>query len=272
MALGFSEMERVLMEQLRLYHHPVAITWLFSDEAVKEFKAAAPHIVPVKPLTFCQWELATRMQGRTVLGTRETLACSSARITFGWQEIDAKEISSHLKYCDDAEQAERFLRAKPRLPEGLKAVGVSPLGKAKMRPDVVHFYCDNIQSYHLSVDYMAATNTHPLRPMVCVSSAACGGAVFCWNEKTFNLCPACVGGYNSGKTERGEVNAFVPGEHIELVVNRLLERVKRSGGSGFSRAGDAFPGGDICKNCPLIIFKEGEAGDGVCSSCHAKNI
>jgi uncharacterized protein (DUF169 family) len=257
MSFTYAEMEKILMHELRLYHHPVAVTWLTTDKDVEEFKSRHECVAPVKPLTFCQWELAARMQNRTVLAFREQLDCSNAQISFGYKENDEKEYKTQLKYCLDIAQAERFQLSKPRLPLGsLKAVGVGPLGKAAMPPHVVHFYCDNMQSYHLAVDYMAATDTHPLRPQMTMSSAACGGCVYAWQEKTFNCCPACSGSYNAGKTERGEVNVFIPGEHIEAVVKRLAQRVEKSGSSAITRPGDAFPGSDICKNCPLIVFKK----------------
>lgn len=41
-------------------------------------------------------------------------------------------------------------------------------------------------------------------------------------------CLPSSGSYNAGKTERGEINFILPG--------------------------DGFPGADICKNCPLILF------------------
>ncbi len=264
MALSYKRMEEVLMQELRLYHYPIAVTFLQSDAAVEEFKRTTPHVVPVKPITYCQWEIAARMKKQTVLADKDLLGCSNAQVSFGWREIDEKEVKTQLKYCRDLAQAERFLRSKPRLPLGfVKAVAVGPLGDAVMPPDVVHFYCDNLQSYHLAIDYMAATDTHPLRPMVTMSSSACGGTVFSYLEKTFNLCPSCSGSYNAGKTERGEVNAFIPGFQIEAVVERLLERLAATGGASITRPGDPFPGADICKNCPLIVFKNGEP----CAGC-----
>jgi len=249
-------MEKILRDELRLYHHPVAVTWLFTDKEVEDFKTRHDCVVPVKPTTFCQWEIAARMQNKTVLASKEQLGCSNALVSFGFKENDDKEFKSQSKYCKDLAQAERFQSSKPQLPLGaVKAIGVGPLGKAARIPHVVHFYCDNMQSYHLAVDYMAATDTHPLRPQITMSSSACGGNVFAWQQKTFNACPSCSGSYNSGKTERGEVNVFIPGEHIEAVVNRLLQRIEQSGSSAITRPGDSFPGSDICKNCPLIIFK-----------------
>lgn len=266
MSLTFREMETILMEQLRLYHHPVAVTWLFTDEDVEKFRSCTPHVLPATPLTFCQWEVASRMQGKTVLGTVDTLACTNAQVSFGWREIDEREIKTQVKYCVDEAQAERFLRSKPCLPmHSVKAVATGPLGEAVMQPHVIHFYCDSIQAYHLAVDYMAATDTHPLRPQITMSSSACGGSVFCWQQKTFNHSPPCSGSYNAGKTERGETYVFIPGDQLEAVVKRLLQRIEKSGSSSITRPGDYFPGGDVCKNCPLIIFKKGESP--ACAAC-----
>lgn len=133
---------------------------------------------------------------------------------------------------------------------------MAPLCDAKMPPSTVHFYCDNMQSYHLAVDWMAATDIHPLRANITISSSACGGNVYSYLEKHANVLPACSGSYNAGKTERGEVNVMIPGEHILMTVERLLERKRASGSSSITRPGDPFPGADICKNCPLIIFKK----------------
>ena len=144
-------------------------------------------------------------------------------------------------------------------------MAVGPLGQAVLEPSVVHFYCDSLQSYHLAVDYMAATDTHPLRPMLMMSSSACGGSAFSHLERAFNFCPPCSGSYNAGKTERGEVNVFIPGSQIGAVVGRLLARIEKHGTSAITRPGDCFPGGDICKNCPLIVFKKADGA--ACQDC-----
>ncbi|MCR5260095.1 MAG: DUF169 domain-containing protein [Desulfovibrio sp.] len=258
MALSYREMDETLMRELRLYHHPVAVRFLFSDEEVEEFKAKAPaYCTPLKPQTFCQWEVGARMRGKTVLGTVDKLFCTNAQCSFGWHDIDEGEVKSQLKYCLNAEQAERFLRSKPRLDkDSCRAVAVSPLGDAVLDPHVVHFYCDSLQAYHLACDYMAATDTHPLRTQILMSSSACGGCVWSWKEQTFNQCPPCSGSYNAGKTERGETNVFIPGSQIGKVVERLLSRISAAGSSSITKPGDPFPGGDICKNCPLVLFKD----------------
>ena len=262
MTENYAHMEALLMRELKLYHNPVAVTWLCSDAEVEAFRNDNDHVVPVKPLTFCQWEIAARMENTTVLGTPDKLACTNAQVSFGWREIDANEIKSQLKYCTDFAQAERFLRSKPSMPPGsLKAIAVGPLGKARQQPHVVHFCCDNLQAYALACDYMAATDTHPLRPQLLMSSAACGGTVFAWQEKTFNYSTACSGSYNAGKVERGECYVFIPGEHIGAVARRLESRISDHGASAITRPGDPFPGRDVCKNCPLIVFTRGKADD-----------
>ncbi len=265
-----AQMETLLMEGLRLYHHPIAVHFLRTEEDVKKYAADNEYTVAIKPMTFCQWEIAARMANQNVLAFAKDLGCSNAHVSFGWKEIDDAEIKSHSKYCVDLEQAARFVHSKPRVEMGfMKAIAVGPLGKAKTTPDVVHFYCDNMQSYHLAGDYASGNDEHPLRPAVTINSSACGGSVFCFKEDTFNMCPACSGSYNAGKTERGEVNVFIPGTKLQKMVQRMKSRMDANNGSAsITRPGDAFPGSDICKNCPLIIFKKG-SGD-PCASCENK--
>ncbi len=251
----YKEMQKVLMDELRLMHYPISVKYFFDEKELEEFKDKVSFYVPTHPLTFCQFEIAPRMKGQTVLCTKETLGCSNAAYVFGWKPYDEGEVKSHLKYAKDIEQAARFVKSKPRLPEGtLKAVAVSPLGDSYFAPDVVHFYCDNMQAYHLSVDYMAAMDVHPLRSSATMNSAACGGCVHSYVEKTANIIPACSGSYNAGKTERGEINVMIPGAHIEATVQRLTDRIKNLGSASITRPGDLFPGADICKNCPLIVY------------------
>ncbi|MDK2954534.1 MAG: hypothetical protein PWQ57_30 [Desulfovibrionales bacterium] len=256
--LTYQEMQHVLMDELRLMHYPVAVKYIFKDEDLAAFEEKCPEFYkPVKKMTFCQWEIAARMKGQTVLADRDGLGCSNAEFVFGWKPLDENEIKSHAKYTRNLEQAERFVKTKPRLPEGaLKAVAVSPLADAVLPPDSVHFYCDNMQAYHLVVDYMAALDVHPLRTNITMNSSACAGNVFSYLERQANLCTACSGSYNAGKTERGEINVFIPGDQIGDVVARLLERKELYGTGSITRPGDNFPGADVCKNCPLIVFKK----------------
>ena len=49
----------------------------------------------------------------------------------------------------------KFVRAKKRLPEGLRAFAAAPLNKAPFEPDVVHGVYDVLQAYHLGNDWCA---------------------------------------------------------------------------------------------------------------------
>lgn len=250
MSLSYREIEDVLMQGLRLYHYPIAVTFFPTDEEVSYFKQVTRHVVPAKPLTFCQWEIAARMEGKTVVAEKKRLGCCPAKISFGWEDIGEDDINSLTDAYTDFEAAKMIMNSKPRLPrDSIKAISVGPLGKAVIPPQVIHLYCDNMQSHSLAVAYMKAMKIHPLRPMVCESSSACGGSVFCHQEQTFNLSPCCKGSYNSGKTERGEVNVFIPATHLESTVNCLVDTV-------LNNEEETFPGPDICKNCALITFHE----------------
>jgi hypothetical protein len=65
----------------------------------------------------------------------------------------------------------------------------------------------------------------------------------------------CSGSYTSGKTERGEVNVAVPGDQIEAVAKRMLERTVRNRGVSFLRKREPYPGFDVCGGCPMLVFK-----------------
>ncbi|RLI77932.1 hypothetical protein DRP05_08775 [Archaeoglobales archaeon] len=253
----YAEMEDILMRRLKLVHYPIAVKFVFSEDELEEFKENAEYHMTGHPITYCQYQTGARMKGLTILGIRERMGCSNAAYVFGWKSYDESEIRSHMKYVRSREQAEKFIKTKPRLPEGkLLAFIVSPLSKTYFEPDVVHFYCDNLQSYHLADDYMAALDVHPLQFNLTMNSAVCGGDVWVYLNKTINVIPACSGSYTAGKTERGEVNVIIPGEHIGKVVDRLVERIEQKGGSSIAVVGDDFPGADICKNCPLIVFRK----------------
>ena len=257
---NFAKMQEILMRELRLMHYPVAIKYFFEAAELAAFRTGKPHYSPVKPLTFCQSEIGARMEGISVLVEREKLGCANAQYVFGWKGLDESEVKSHLKYCEGADQALRVVEAKPRLKEDvLLAVAVGPLAQAVDTPDVVHLYCDNMQAYHILGDWIATQGADCFRPSMSVNSAACAGNVFTYNEQQANLFLACSGSYNSGKTERGEINVAIPGSHMQVLVERLAKRVEEKGGAGITRLGESFPGADICKNCPLIMFKkEGE--------------
>lgn len=257
----FAGIQELLMRELRLMHYPVAIKYFFDQAELDAFRKDHPHYSPVKPLTFCQAEIGARMEGITVLVDKAKLGCTNAQYVFGWKGLDEGEVKSHLKYCADEAQARRVVEAKPRLKEdALLAVAVGPLASAVGTPDVVHFYCDTMQAYHMLGDWMATRGVDCFRPSMSVNSAACAGNVFTYNTGQANLFLACSGSYNSGKTERGEVNVAIPGAHMQDLADRLAARVRDKGGASITRLGEPFPGADICKNCPLIVFKkEGEA-------------
>ncbi len=260
MPFDYSEAQEFLMRELRLMTAPVAIKYFFDEQELAAFRSRASHYVPIKPITFCQAEIGARMEDLAVLVEANKLGCSNARFVFGWKEFDEAEVKSHIKYCQDMDQADRFVQGKPRLQGAspLLAVTVAPLGGVVEDPDIVHFYCDNMQAYHLIGDWMASQDVHPFRPSLTINSAACGGNVFSYTTQQANMFLACSGSYNSGKTERGEINVSIPFNHLPGMIARMQRRIEEKGGVSITRLGNPFPGADICKNCPLISFKKAD--------------
>lgn len=254
--LSNADMTLTLKNLLKLTYYPVAIKFFFDHKELDEFKKSKKYKVASKPLTFCHYSATSRQKGEILLGEKRKLGCSNARYIFGYKDFDEREVKSHLKYTRDKDQAEKFVKSKSRLERAPIAYVTAPLHKVNFKPDVVHIICNVLQSYHLSNDYASALDMHPIRPNFTMNSAACGGAVWAYNNNKINIMPMCSGSYTSGKTEQGEINVFIPGGQIEPVVKRLLERVKEYGGASFPRTGETYPGSDICKLCPLLSFKE----------------
>ncbi|HID42643.1 MAG TPA: hypothetical protein EYP30_02525 [Archaeoglobaceae archaeon] len=253
--LDYADIVLLFRNLLKLKYYPVAIKFFF-DEELRKFKEKGNYKVSSKPLTFCHYSSASRLKGEVLVGSKNKLGCSNARYVFGWKEFDEREIKTHLKYAKDKEQAEKFVKSKTRLNKPLIAFATAPLHKAAFKPDVIHIICDVLQSYHIYNDYASAFGIHPIRPIFMINSAACGGAVWSYNNHMINIVPMCSGSYTSGKTEQGEINVFIPGEQIEEVAKRLLERTRQYGGASFPRTGETYPGYDVCKLCPLLTFRE----------------
>ena len=173
-----------------------------------------------------------------------------------WKDIDEAEIKSHLKYTKNLQQAEKFLKTKKRLPEGLLAYATAPLHKAPYEPDVIHGMCDVLQSYHLGNDWYAAFNSHPFEMVMTMNSSICHGTVACHVNQKPNITPMCSSSYTAGKTEQGEINWIWPGTHLEPTVRWMLERTVRDGGVSFPRTGETYPGFNICKLCPYLVWKK----------------
>jgi len=248
-------LREALMRELRLMHAPVAVHYCFNQEAVEAFKEAGEYHRPVKPVTFCQAELGPRMENIRVLVEPEAMGCTNAKYVLGWKGYDEAELKSHAKYASDALTTEAIVKGKATLQgKNLVAIGLEPLGASEKMPDVVHFTCDAMQAYHLVTDWMATQGVPVLQSSITVNSAACGGNVRVLESGQANVYLACSGNYNAGKMERGEVNVSIPGDQLPALVERLLARKAKTGGASITRLGEPFPGADICKNCPLIVF------------------
>ncbi len=254
--LSKADMVFVLRNLLKMKYYPVAVKFFYDEDELEKFRAEVDYKIACNPFTFCHFSAASRQRGDILLGDRKTLGCSNARYLFGWKEYDEQEVKSHLKYVRDWEQAEKFVKTKPRLPEGLLAFATAPLHKAPYEPDVIHIICDVLQSYHIYNDYASALDIHPIQPNLMMNSAVCGGVVWTYNKKMINVVPMCSSSYTSGKTEQGEINVYIPWEHFEAMIVRLLERTAKYGGASYPRTGETYPGFNICKLCNFLLFRK----------------
>ncbi|MGD9123223.1 MAG: DUF169 domain-containing protein [Desulfobacterales bacterium] len=245
-----------LRDFLKMKYYPVAIKYFFSEIELEDFKKNTEYKTAFHPYTFCHYVAASRQRGDILLGTREKLGCTNAKYVMGWKELDEAEIKSHLKYTKDWDQAERFVKTKKRLPEGLLAFATAPLHKAPYEPDVIHGVSDVLQAYHLGNDWCAAHDTHPFAMTMTMNSSICHGCVQCHLLRQPNITPMCSSSKTAGKTEQSEINWVWPGDQLEGTVRWMLERTVRDGGVSFPRTGETYPGFDVCKLCNFLVFKK----------------
>ena len=243
---------------LKMKYYPVAVKYFFKEEELEAFKKENEYKEALRPYTFCHFIAASRQRGDVLLGTADKTGCSNAKYVLGWKGLDEAEIKSHLKYTQTREQAERFVKTKKRLPEGLLAFATAPLHKSPYEPDVIHGMSDVLQAYHLGNDWCAAHNTHPFAMVMTMNSSVCHGCVQCYVTKTPNITPMCSSSKTAGKTEQGEINWIFPGDQLEPTVHWMLKRLVRDGGASFPRTGETYPGFDMCKLCNFLVFKKGK--------------
>jgi len=241
---------------LKMKYYPVAVKYFFSEAELLTFKENADYKTALHPYTFCHYVAASRQRGDIVLGLREKLGCTNAKYVMGWKALDDAEIKSHLKYTRDWDQAERFVKTKKRLPQGLLAFATAPLHKAPFEPDVIHGVSDVLQAYHLGNDWCAAIDKHPFEMTMTMNSSICHGCVQSYSLKKPNITPMCSSSKTAGKTEQGEINWVWPGDQLEPTVRWMLRRTVRDGGVSFPRTGETYPGFDVCKLCSFLFFKK----------------
>jgi len=254
--LSHSDIVFGLRNILKMKYYPVAVKYFFDEKELEDFKAKADYRVGLHPYTFCHYVAASRQRGDILLGTKDKMGCSNAKYVMRWKELDDAEIKSHVKYTKSWEQAEKFVKTKKRLPEGLLAFATAPLHRTPFVPDLIHGMSDTLQSYHLANDWCAVYDTHPFQMVMTMNSSVCHGCVQCYVDHKVNVTQMCSSSYTAGKTEQGEINWIWPYDQLEPTVHWTLERIVRDGGVSFPRTGETYPGFNICKLCSFIAFKK----------------
>jgi uncharacterized protein (DUF169 family) len=255
--LTYAEMADALEYLYKLDYHPVAVKFFWDEDEYNNFKAEK---VPGPKMTVCQIALASRMNNYIVKANGDNLMCGNAKTCLGLRAASDEEVDGHVKYTADWDFAKECLLAKPVLPLGkLKGFMTAPLAKTPVDPDVVFMVTNALQAYHILNDYIGGKKVPTLQFNHTVNSAVCGGMVWCYNEQKPNMNTMCAGSYTSGKTEKGELNLFIPGGDIGIVARQLVHRTAKYGGpSMVGSPGQEWPGLHVCKKCPMVKFKDAE--------------
>ncbi len=254
--LTYAEMAEAMEYLYKLDYHPVAVKFFWDSAEYDSFQAEK---VPGSKMTVCQIALASRMNNYIVKASEENLMCGNAKTCLGFRAASDEEVEEHVKYTADWAWAKECLLAKPMLPLGkLKGFMTSPLGRTPVDPDVVFIVANPLQAYHILNDYIGGTKASPaLQFNHTINSAVCGGMVWCYNEQKPNMNTMCAGSYTSGKTEKGEVNVYIPGGDIGAVARQLVRRTAKYGGASMiGSPGQEWPGLHVCKKCPMVKYKD----------------
>lgn len=254
--LSFPDIVFSLRNLLKMKYYPVAVKYFFSKDDLENFKRNADYKSALHPYSFCHFVAASRQHGDILLCTKEKVGCTNAKYIMGWGELNDTQIRCHLKYTKDWRQAEKFVRTKARLPNGLLAVATAPLHKAPFEPDVVHGVSDALQAYHLGNYWCGAYDTHPFSMVMTMNSSVCHGCAQCHLSKQPNITPISSSSKTGGKAEQGELYWVWPGDQLGPTVMWMLERTVRNNGASFNRNGDTYPGFDICKLCNFVVFRK----------------
>lgn len=239
---------------LKLKYYPVAVKFFYSSREISETLDGVDYKTGLRPFTFCHYLAASRQRGDILFGGPEKIGCSNASYVLGWKELNEREVDKHLKYTKDRAQAKRFLLTKTRMESGLLGFASAPLHLAPYEPDVIHGICDPLQAYYLANDWCAAFDIHPFEMWMTMNSSVCHGCVHAYRSGKPNITLMCSGSRTAGKTEQGEVNYIFPGRQLETSFHWTLERIVRDGSAAYSRQAEPFPGPDICKLCPFLVF------------------
>ncbi|SHN81882.1 DUF169 domain-containing protein [Desulfitobacterium chlororespirans] len=254
--MDYAGAQEVLERLLRLDYHPVALKFFKTQEEANHYRVEKKMAAKV---TFCQYTAASRMANYVLKGTKDNLLCENCLISFGYNEPTEEDIMAHRLFVIDPEKAKRIVASKPSLPFGeIHSFMTAPLAKTPVDPDIVLFVCNPFQAYHILNDYVGAFDVHPLQFNHTLNSAVCGGAVWSYLNHKPNMNTMCAGSYTSGKTEKGEVNVFIPGDQIINLTKQLVARTEYSGGASLLSAGNEWPGLDVCKKCPMVRIKDND--------------
>ncbi len=133
---SYEEMSKILMENLGLKHEPVAVTLIKKGHEMPEGYAE-----PETPIRHCQSIMRAR-KGELLIIPAKKHAChvgaSSLGIVPTPEKVAAGELHYNLGMFQTQEAAKRMIDQRPTIELGsVIATAVSPLSKARIRPDVV---------------------------------------------------------------------------------------------------------------------------------------
>ncbi len=134
--MDYAEMSKKIVDILGLQSEPVAVTLIKKGEKLPE-----GYSEPEKPVRHCQSVMRAR-KGEMLVVTAEKEACPVGASALGIvplpEKVKAGEFHHNLGLYETPQAAAKMIEQRTALPEGsIQAIALSPLSKAKLKPDVV---------------------------------------------------------------------------------------------------------------------------------------
>ncbi|PKM92518.1 MAG: hypothetical protein CVU81_00035 [Euryarchaeota archaeon HGW-Euryarchaeota-1] len=207
------ELEKDLMELLKLQEYPVAVKFAVEDN---DFKGVQK---PKKDLYSCQMLKIASTGGYVIAAPQERLVCPNERLCFGFEEVQEKNINSQMRYAKSREIAEKEIELRPKT----KCIGIicGRLERVRFEPDILVLTVDAWQATRLAHAYVHETG----EDMTFVSGTnalPCAyGLVYVRNTGKPNITLPCSGARSYGKYGSDEMSFNIPWSMMGLFLDGL---------------------------------------------------
>ncbi len=225
-AINWTDVERKLMDLLKLKYYPVGFKVCKSDA---DFKGVR---IINKDMYTCQL-IRLAVHGYAVGLKKESLACTSENVALGITPEEKGVKSQAARYASSEDIAKQMVDLRKKQIEGLTpetfiGFAAAPLSKMRFDPDAIVIIGEPwagtrvLHAYGFYGKLLEADMTFGVNAIPCMY-----GYVKTSVKKRLTIVPPCSGAIEYGKFHYIDMTISIPPEDIEMVIKGLEETRKR---------------------------------------------